>query len=454
MSRVAEHLARGSARDPRARPQPRIHPERPVHDAHRGRLVRRAGAPLRRATDATKVGVVEPAPPALEATITAVADAVRPEGRRHGLPRPRVGAMPRSRAGSSKPSIDVPADLSGAGPGPVQEGARPGPRRASSASAVVGLRAQARSTRVDVDQAGRGRRSRPRRSTLDPQTEADQARFLFANIGAVLILVGIFSFGFTVLTGRRRGEAEPRRRGRPLDRPAARPADGQGPRDRGPRARSSSRVFVLAAAIAALVTDRFVLPDDDARRPSPCSPSGSSSATPLYSTALGFLGALASRMEEASNASTPVTMVAMLSYFVAIFAVLDDPDGTVATVATFIPPIGALRRPVAFGVRRDPPVAARRLDRPDAGIHLCPVHDRGPGIRRRGTADRGPDQAPRRVAVRREVAGSVLTPAAVGQGSSGSRTPGVPPACQKTTASPSSAPPRNRSTSPARALAV
>ena len=37
--------------------------------------------------------------------------------------------------------------------------------------------------------------------SLDPQTDADEARFLFANIGAVLILVGIFSFGFTVLTG-------------------------------------------------------------------------------------------------------------------------------------------------------------------------------------------------------------------------------------------------------------
>ena len=58
----------------------------------------------------------------------------------------------------------------------------------------------------------------------------------------------------------------------------------------------------------------------------------------LYSTALGFLGALASRMEEASNASTPVTLVAMVSYFVAIFAVIDDPSGTVATIATFLPP--------------------------------------------------------------------------------------------------------------------
>jgi ABC-2 type transport system permease protein len=57
----------------------------------------------------------------------------------------------------------------------------------------------------------------------------------------------------------------------------------------------------------------------------------------LYSTALGFLGALASRMEEASNASTPVTMVAMISYFVAIFSVINDPDGVVATIATFVP---------------------------------------------------------------------------------------------------------------------
>jgi ABC-2 type transport system permease protein len=57
----------------------------------------------------------------------------------------------------------------------------------------------------------------------------------------------------------------------------------------------------------------------------------------LYSTALGFLGALASRMEEASNASTPVTMVAMISYFVAIFSVISDPEGIVATIATFVP---------------------------------------------------------------------------------------------------------------------
>jgi ABC-2 type transport system permease protein len=31
-------------------------------------------------------------------------------------------------------------------------------------------------------------------------------------------------------------------------------------------------------------------------------------------------------------------MVAMISYFVAIFAVIDDPNGLVANIATFIPP--------------------------------------------------------------------------------------------------------------------
>ena len=36
--------------------------------------------------------------------------------------------------------------------------------------------------------------------------------------------------------------------------------------------------------------------------------------------------------------SWAVTMIAMLSYFVAIIAVIDDPDGLVANIATFLPP--------------------------------------------------------------------------------------------------------------------
>jgi ABC-2 type transport system permease protein len=96
-------------------------------------------------------------------------------------------------------------------------------------------------------------------------------------------------------------------------------------------------VFVVAAIGAAVLTDRFVLPET------------SPTAIPLlvvwfilgyalYSTALGFLGALATRMEEASNASTPVTMIAMASYFVAVLSVINEPSGIVAQVATYLPP--------------------------------------------------------------------------------------------------------------------
>jgi ABC-2 type transport system permease protein len=151
----------------------------------------------------------------------------------------------------------------------------------------------------------------------------------------VLILVGIFSFGFTVLTG---VVEEKQSRVVEVVLSTVRPRDLLMGKVLGIGVLGIVQlvVFVTAALIAASLTDRLVLP----------------STTPgailllavwfilgyaLYSTALGFLGALASRMEEASNASTPVTMVAMTSYFVAILGVINDPDGTVATIATFIP---------------------------------------------------------------------------------------------------------------------
>ncbi len=113
-------------------------------------------------------------------------------------------------------------------------------------------------------------------------------------------------------------------------------------------------VFVIAALIAALATDRIALP----------------TTTPaailllvvwfvlgylLYSTALGFMGALASRMEEASNASTPITMIAMISYFIAVFAVVNEPDGVVATIATFLPPSAPFVVPLRAAFDAIPP---------------------------------------------------------------------------------------------------
>ena len=83
----------------------------------------------------------------------------------------------------------------------------------------------------------------------------------------------------------------------------------------------------------------------------------------FYSTALGVLGALASRMEEASNASSPVSFIAMGGYFFSLLVALNDPDGTAARIATFIPPVVADGRAAAGGARGDRAVGDRRLGR-------------------------------------------------------------------------------------------
>ena len=79
----------------------------------------------------------------------------------------------------------------------------------------------------------------------------------------------------------------------------------------------------------------------------------------FYSTAMGFLGSLASRMEEASNASMPVTMIATRRYLASILLVTQEPDGIVATVLTFFPPSAPMVVPLRDGARRDPAVGDR-----------------------------------------------------------------------------------------------
>jgi ABC-2 type transport system permease protein len=66
---------------------------------------------------------------------------------------------------------------------------------------------------------------------------------------------------------------------------------------------------------------------------------------------MGFLGALASRVEEASNASMPVTMTATACYLVSIIVVTNEPAGIVARVMTFLPPAAPMVVPlrVALG---------------------------------------------------------------------------------------------------------
>ena len=284
--------------------------------------------------DAKTIAVVQPAPPGLEAALSATADRV--EQTIKVVPYDDATAAEAALTDESVDAVlTVPADLSS--PGTLRFKEEPDQAITQIASAaVVALRVQGILTEAQVDPTAlTAAQQVPAVESVDPQTEADQARFLFANIGAVLILVGIFSFGFTVLTG---VIEEKQSRVVEVVLSTVRPRDLLMGKVLGIGVLGLVQllVFVTAALAAANLTQRFTLPE----------------TTPaavlllavwfvlgyaLYSTALGFLGALASRLEEASNASTPVTMIAMVSYFVAIFSVINDPSGVVARVATFIP---------------------------------------------------------------------------------------------------------------------
>ena len=284
---------------------------------------------------ATKVGIVEPAPAALSTAIESTAE--RFDQKVAISTYPDAAAADAALAeGAVDVVVTMPADLSGPGEVRFAKQTDPGTAQVVSA-AMIGLRVGAVLGASDVDQGAlAGAQQPPAVGAREPQTEDDQAKFLVANIGAVLILVGIFSFGFTVLTG---VVEEKQSRVVEVVLATVRARDLLMGKVLGIGVLGLVQliVFVVAALVAALVTNRLTLPTT--------TPGAVALLTVwfvlgylLYSTALGFLGALASRMEEASNASTPVTMVAMISYFVAIFAVIDDPSGTVATIATFLPP--------------------------------------------------------------------------------------------------------------------
>jgi ABC-2 type transport system permease protein len=285
--------------------------------------------------DATKIGVVQPEPPGLTLAITTTAGQLDREV--EIVPFADEAAADAALADESVEGVAiVPADLSA--PGEVRFDKEPDQFVTQLVTAsVVALQTQAVLTDAGIAPAALlAAQQAPTVDSLDPQTDADDAQFLFANIGAVLILVGIFSFGFTVLTG---VVEEKQSRVVEVVLSTVRPRDLLMGKVLGIGVLGLVQlgVFVAAALAAAVLTDRFTLP------------ATSLSAIllltvwfvlgyALYSTALGFLGALASRMEEASNASTPVTMIAMISYFVAIFAVINDPSGPVAQIATYLPP--------------------------------------------------------------------------------------------------------------------
>lgn len=184
----------------------------------------------------------------------------------------------------------------------------------------------------------------PALTELEPSDPNRQTSFLFANVGVILLFISIFTFGYWVLSGVVE-EKQSRVVEVVLATVEARDLLIGKVIGIGLLGLGQLIVMVVVGLGLGLGLGRFTLP-----------PTTASSVVQLlvwfvlgyalYSTALGALGALASRIEEASNAATPVTFVAMGSYFFALIVVLDDPGGLPARIGSFVPPVAPMVVPL------------------------------------------------------------------------------------------------------------
>jgi ABC-2 type transport system permease protein len=180
--------------------------------------------------------------------------------------------------------------------------------------------------------------------SLEPQAEVDEIAFLLANAGVVLLFISIFSFGYWVLTG-----VVEEKQSRVVEVVLSTVV----PRDLlmgkvlgiGILGLVQLVAMVVTALVLAQVTGRFELPPT----------TGPAVAMvfvwfgigyALYATMFAVLGALASRMEEASNATTPVSLLATAGYLLGLLVVPGDPTGVVARLATFFPPFAPMIVPL------------------------------------------------------------------------------------------------------------
>ena len=252
----------------------------------------------------------------------------------------RAAAVAALEDKSLDAALDVPADLSTPGELIVLE--EPG----STLQAVV-------NQAVVTLRAGPAALQPPTTTTLKPTTAADTTAIIFANAGIILMFIGIFTYGTWVLTG---VVEEKQSRVVEVILSTVRPRDLLMGKVLGIGILALAQIAVLVAVglTAAQVSGRLVLP-----------PTTALAVVQLltwfilgfafYSTAMGFLGSLASRVDEAQNASLPVTMTATASYIASIVLVQQDPSGPLATAMTFFPPAAPMVVPLRTALDAIPP---------------------------------------------------------------------------------------------------
>ena len=281
---------------------------------------------------ATRLALVKPVPAGLETAIKAGAAAYDLRLDVSSVPG-RAAAVAALTDKTIDAALAVPADLSAPGELIVLE--RAGDQlQAVASAAVVSVRA-ADAAPLLVP---------PAITALKPPTEEDTTALIFANAGIILMFIGIFSYGTWVLTG---VVEEKQSRVVEVVLSTVRPRDLLVGKVIGIGLLALVQIVILVAAglVAAQISGRLTLP-----------PTTAGAVVQLlvwfilgfalYSTAMGFLGSLASRAEEASNASMPVTMTATACYLASILFVTQDPDGALATAMTFFPPAAPMVVPL------------------------------------------------------------------------------------------------------------
>ena len=201
---------------------------------------------------------------------------------------------------------------------------------------------------LQLEQAGVNL-SPPATESVEAVDERDQTAFLLANVGVIFLFISIFSFGYWVLSG---VVEEKQSRVVEVVLSTVRPRDLLMGKVFGIGILGLIQLLILL--VTGLVAANFL---GDLELPVTTIPTIAMLLLwfvlgyVLYSTLFGVLGALASRMEEASNVTTPVSFLAMGAYFLSIFVVLNDPDGLVARVASLVPPAAPMVVPMraAFG---------------------------------------------------------------------------------------------------------
>ena len=184
----------------------------------------------------------------------------------------------------------------------------------------------------------------PRVESLEPVAEEDTAALIVANVGVIFLFISIFSFGYWVLSG---VVEEKQSRVVEVVLATVRPRDLLMGKVFGIGILGLAQLVILLVTglIAASLVGAFTLP---------------ATTVPtvallllwfvlgyvLYATVFAVLGALASRMEEASNVTTPVSFLAMGSYFLSVLVVLNDPSGLVARIASMVPPVAPMVVPM------------------------------------------------------------------------------------------------------------